>query len=430
MKKLFLFILSALIMTCTTENLATMDSIAEKYVKLVLELGLYDGDVVDAYYGPEEWRPAPESKAETFPAEKLLKHTKNLLSELEKISTGSFSEIEHLRHRYLNKQLIAVQAKIQMINGTRFNFNEEAQLLYDADVPTFSEAHFAKLIQKLDDALPGKGDIAQRYQQFRDQFKIPVDKLSAVFDAAIAEGRKRTLEHISLPEHESFTVEMVKNVPWGAYNWYKGNSFSLIQVNTDRPSHIDAAVNLASHEGYPGHHVYNTLLENRLYKKRGWVEFSIYNLFSPQSLIAEGTANFGIKMAFPGESRVQFEKEVLFPLAGLDPDMAEKYYQVLSLAHKLSFASNEANRRYLDGEISKEERENWLVKYALYSPERAKASVAFVEKYRTYVINYNYGQYLVEKYIEKNGGTADHPQKRWEIFEKLISTPQVPSNLK
>ena len=33
-----------------------MDLIAEQYVKLVLTIGLYDADYVDAYYGPEEWR--------------------------------------------------------------------------------------------------------------------------------------------------------------------------------------------------------------------------------------------------------------------------------------------------------------------------------------------------------------------------------------
>jgi hypothetical protein len=51
-------------------------------------------------------------------------------------------------------------------------------------------------------------------------------------------------------------------------------------------------------------------------KDRGWTEFSIYPLFSPQSLIAEGTANFGIEVAFPGAERVAFEQRVLFP-AGL-----------------------------------------------------------------------------------------------------------------
>jgi len=33
-----------------------MNTIAEDYVKLVLNIGQYDADFVDAYYGPAEWR--------------------------------------------------------------------------------------------------------------------------------------------------------------------------------------------------------------------------------------------------------------------------------------------------------------------------------------------------------------------------------------
>ena len=171
-----------------------------------------------------------------------------------------------------------------------------------------------KFLSKLDKLLPGSGDVSKRINDFKNNFIIPKEKLDTVFSAAIEECRKRTLQHIQLPPNENFKVEYVTNKPWGGYNWYKGNSYSVIQVNTDLPIYIDRAVDLASHEGYPGHHVYNALLEKNLYRQKGWVEFCAYALFSPQSLIAEGSANFGIEVAFPGDSRIKFEKEVLFPL--------------------------------------------------------------------------------------------------------------------
>jgi len=87
------------------------------------------------------------------------------------------------------------------------------------------------------------------------------------------------------------------------------------------------------------------LLEKNLVKDRGWVEYSVYPLYSPQSLIAEGSANFGIEMAFPGEERVRFEQDVLFPLAGLEAARAEAYYTVQRLAEKLAYAGN-ASARY------------------------------------------------------------------------------------
>ena len=82
-------------------------------------------------------------------------------------------------------------------------------------------------------------------------------------------------------EGESFTVEYVTGKPWGAYNWYQGDYRSQIQVNTDLLIYIDHAVDLACHEGYPGHHVYNALLEKHLGRDRGWVEYEVYLLFSP-----------------------------------------------------------------------------------------------------------------------------------------------------
>jgi hypothetical protein len=42
----------------------------------------------------------------------------------------------------------------------------------------------------------------------------------------------------------------------------------VIQINTDLPVYIDRAVDLGCHEAYPGHHVYNVLLERDLVRGR------------------------------------------------------------------------------------------------------------------------------------------------------------------
>jgi hypothetical protein len=170
-------------------------------------------------------------------------------------------------------------------------------------------------------------------------------------------------------------------------------------------------------------------LESNLAKKRNWDEFKVYALFSPQSLIAEGTANFGIEMAFPGDERIKFEKEVLFPLAGLNPDEADLYYKVLDVQKSFSYSGNEAARNYLDGKWTREQTVEWLQKNALRKKDSADKYVSFIEKYRSYVINYNLGMDIVRNYIERNGGTESNSRKRWELFEHLLSTPQTPSGL-
>lgn len=408
-----------------------MDKIAEEYVKLALNIGKYDKDFIDAYYGPPDWKPADDTIVFNNSVYELLNaKADSLLDEMESLGVYNATESEKLRYRYLYKQLLACKTKIFMLNGVTLSFEEEAEALYDCEVPELSEEFFMNTITELEKLLPGKGNITERLQKFKERFRIPEEKLNAVFEAAINECRERTLRNIQLPPNESFTVEYVKNKPWGAYNWYKGNFYSVIQVNTDLPIYIDRAIDLAAHEGYPGHHVYNSLLEWNLYRKNEWVEFSVYVLFSPQSLIAEGTANYGIDVAFPGNERIKFEKEVLFPLAGLSTREAELYYKVLALLKNLSYAGNEAARNFIDGKWSEQQTVEWLIKYNLRSKESAIKFLDFIKQYRTYVINYNVGQDIIKNYIERNGGTENNPQKRWELFKLLLSTPQTPGGLK
>jgi hypothetical protein len=170
------------------------------------------------------------------------------------------------------------------------------------------------------------------------------------------------------------------------------------------------------------------MLEHALVRGRGWVEYTVYPLFSPQSLIAEGSANYGVTLAFPDTERVRFERDTLFPLAGLDPSRSAEYYEVKALVDQLSYAGNEAARRYLNKQITAEAAAEWLARYAMFEPARARQRVRFMDQYRSYVINYNLGQDLVGAYVERKGG-ADR-EKRWEVFGALLSSPRLPSELR
>ena len=397
--------------------------LSETYIRLVLSVGGHDSDYVDAYYGPESLR------GDQLPLESIRKGAAAAIAELKTLSPTRMDEMVRLRHRYILRQLQSLVARVDMLGGKKMTFDEESEALYDAVAPSYTDEHFKEILDELDAALPGKGDVPGRFEAYRTGFVIPAEKLDRVFTAAIEESRKRTAGRIALPDGESFTVEYVTGKSWSGYNWFKGNFHSLIQVNTDLPITVDRAVDLASHEGYPGHHVYNSLLETHLVRGRKWMEFTVYPLFSPQSLIAEGTANFGIEMAFPGEERVEFEREVLFPLAGFPGSGAAEYYRIHGLFLKLAYAGNEAARKYLDGECTREKAVEYLMSYALMSRDRALQRTMFFDKYRSYVINYNLGQDMVKRYIESAGGVPRKPDLRWKIFEELISSPRLPSGL-
>jgi len=423
---------AALVVAATTLSLAQtrpsspMNTIAERYVKLVLALGQHDADYVDAFYGPAEWQ--AEAARRKQPLAEIGAAADRLITELPPRAADERDELVALRHDYLKRQLEALRARVRMREGAKLTFDEESQALYDAVAPTYPDSYFEGLLKEIDHALPGEGPVVDRYDAFRRRFIVPNDKLSGVFDRAIAECRTRSLPHVQLPPAESFTVEYVKNKPWSGYNWYQGNYRSLIQVNTDLPVYIDRAIDLACHEGYPGHHVYNALLEKHLVRDRGWPEFQVYALFSPQSLIAEGTANYGIDVAFPGEQRVAFERDVLFPLAGLDPSQAAAYAKIRALVDRVSYAGNEAARKYLNGQATRTQSVDWLQRYAMMPAASAEQRTRFFDTYRSYVINYNFGKDLVKQYVESRAGAP--PEKRWQEFVKLLASPRLPSALR
>jgi hypothetical protein len=406
--------------------MTAMNALAERYVKVVLAMGQHDADYVDAYYGPPEWK--TEAEKTKIGLDAIATQARTLRTDLKKLPAGT-EEMGRLRWQYLDKQLTALEARIRIVKGEKLPFDDESKALYDAVAPTHPVSHFQEIIDRLDRRFPGNGSLAVRYDTWRRPFVIPREKLDKVFQTAIAACRERTIKHVTLPSSEQFTVEYVTNKSWSGYNWYQGSYRSLIQVNTDLPIYIDRAIDLACHEGYPGHHVYNALLEKNLVRDRGWVEFTVYPLFSPQSLIAEGTANYGIEVAFPGRERVDYERATLFPAAGINPARAEEYYEVQALVDQLAYVGNEAARQYINGKMTAEQAAAFLERYGLYAPDRAKQRVRFIEQYRSYVINYNLGKDMIRHYIDAQAGTAANPEKRWAEFEKLLSSPRLPSSL-
>ena len=97
------------------------------------------------------------------------------------------------------------------------------------------------------------------------------------------------------------------------------------------------------------------------------------------------------------------------------------------LLKQLDYAPHEAARRLINGEIDENTAAQWLQKYAVMEPARAQQRLKFIQRYRSYVINYNLGEDMVRRYIEKRSG-AD-PEKRWSEFAKLLSSPRLPSGL-
>jgi hypothetical protein len=426
-KWLSLLLPALLLAGCVSHGISgdSLDEVAADYVQMTLEIGEREEGYVDAFYGPAEWQEA--AKAAPRSLQDLALEAQALTRRTESIDPAGLDEMSQRRRAFLLGQIHAATTRLRMLQGERLSFTQEAEGLFGVAPEIRPLSAYDGVLARIERLVPGSGPLAERVDAFQDGFTIPKDRLEPVFRAAIDECRRRTAEHIALPAGERFTMEFVTDKPWSGYNWYQGNYESLIQINTDNPIRISRAVDLGCHEGYPGHHALHSLMEQKLARERGWVEFTIVPLFSPMALISEGSANYGIELAFPGLERLEYETRALYPLAGLPTRRAPDYLTLLEAMSELSGARFTIARDFLEGRIDRERAVELTQRYQLVSRKRAEQSVSFTEKYRSYVINYGLGLEMVRDYVESVG---EDRAARWAAIQRLLSEPSHPQDLR
>lgn len=417
--------LTALVSACATRPPAagadTLDAIARDYVALTLEIGEREPGYVDAYYGPAEWQAAAKAAPRTVP--ELMEGAGSLIARLGSIDPDGLSPELKQRRAYLLAHASAAAARLTMLSGEKMGFADEAEALFGVRPELKPLADYDAVLTRIDALVPGPGPLLDRVTAFRQAFVIPKDRLEPVMRAAIAECRARTVRHITLPANESFTLALVGDKPWSGYNYFQGGAASKIEINADFPIYTERAIDLGCHEGYPGHHVYNALLEQTFVREKGWVEMSVYPLFSPMSLIAEGSANYGIDLAFPGDEAQAFERDVLMPMAGLAPADVAKKAEILGLMRQLARAEYTIADDYLAGRVGREETIARLSKYSLTPMDKAAQRLRFIDAYRSYVINYGLGRDMVQAWVERQG--PDH----WATMRRLLASQTLPVDL-
>ena len=315
----------------------------ERYLELALRLGRHDADLVDAYYGPEELSRRVEAEELREPAALA-------------VDAQALAE-EAAADKWLAAQVQSLGATARKLGGERLGYAEEGRLVYGIEPRWHDEEPFRRAAAILDEALPGQGDVRERYARWFAETAVPAELVEqAVLDAA-AELRRLTREAIGLPDGEEFDLELVTGERWLGYARYLGGLRTRIQVNTDLPLPASDLVPVTSHEIYGGHHTHRVWQETELVRGQGQLERTLDVLWSPEAVISEGVAMTGPALLV-GDGQ-QHAAEVLGRLgfaydAELGSRVAEARRLLLPIAANLAMlihdrgASPEEVRDYAD----------------------------------------------------------------------------------
>jgi hypothetical protein len=387
----------------------SIDIAAERYVRIVLALAERDADSLDSYHGPQSWQ--AEARARHAPLDAVRAHAvalRDALSSRAPITSGD----DEVRRAFLIRQLDAVVARIDIVRGSRPSFAAEARGLFGLNVDDDAHASAdvsssrAAVRAELNRLLPGRGELTSRYAAFDSHFRVAPAQLPQVVSRALAACRAATAAHVLLPEGERIEIAYVPQLAWSAFTRYQGAFVSRIEINSSLALTVDRLVDLACHEGYPGHHAINALVDARFGGRR--TELLVQPLYSPQTLLHEAAASIAPSLAFGDEQRIELERE-LFRLAGLDPADVPRYVRVARLVDRLHGVEADITRRYLDGYLDFPRASGALEREALMPS--ADATLKFINRFRTYAATYTIGRDRLDTIV---GG-------RWPAYVNAIT---------
>jgi hypothetical protein len=133
-------------------------------------------------------------------------------------------------------------------------------------------------------------------------------------------------------------------------------------------------------------------------------------------------ATLAADVAFPQTKRLAFERDVLFPIAGLDSKNAALYLRVEDLVDRLHIVEPQVAREYLDGKLEFERAGAKLEDAALMA--HPEAALKYINEYRSYVTTYTYGRDLMAEQLERRSGGDNNT--RWKTYAQwMIDDPQV-----
>ena len=359
-----------------------IDAIAEGYVRVSLQLAQHDPMLVEDWRGPDSWRPGPREPVTTLQATVI-----GLGDALERVPLS----VPAARRRYLSAQLQALRFAARRLLGDEADLDQQAREEFGIEFSRPEPQILGDVRARIAKVLTGSGTLASRFEDLKRRTTAPTDRRGAMMEAALAACRNATAGQLKLPPDERTAVRFSSGLAWDGYARYAGGHRSEIEVNADAPLDAARALRLACHEGYPGHHVQQLVIEEVL-ASHDWPELRLSPGFGPHLLYVEGAAEAGADLAFAAGERGQVYPNLL-TAAGLPATDADALSQMDLLIPELQPVVTEVARQYLSGNLTAASAEERLRDDALVL--NPAAMLAMIERRRARALVYGEGRRAV-----------------------------------
>ncbi|MGW0890639.1 DUF885 domain-containing protein [Saccharopolyspora sp. NPDC002578] len=304
------------------------------------------------------------------------------------------SGLPEVRARFLDAQLAALECRGRKLAGQPMSFRDEVEGCFQVRPERGDPERYRQAHAELSDVLPGSGDPAARLALLSERERVPPEVVPRAVRALSAALRARVRARVELPTQEQVRYRFVRARPWAALHRYLGEFRSLVAIDLERAGWAGNLPALVAHESYPGHHAEHCRKERLLVDERGWHEHRIALRDTPQSLLAEGLADAGLRLAVgPGWGR--WASEVLAESGvAFDGELAERVHDVLLRLRRVRLDA--ALWLHEDG-AGEDEVVARLVRWACLPAARARAFVRFIAdpRWRLYAVTYVVGAELL-----------------------------------
>ena len=394
-------------------------TVIREYLLLGLRFDRIEEGYVDSYTGDPALRAVVGAEPPPDPAE-LARQATRLIAEL-----PGADGLDGQRADYIAAHLRALSSAGRKFAGEDIGFVQEVHDYFDVDIVKGDPDKYREAHRKLDEALGGTGDLAERMQSYRSGEEIPPERLEECIHAFSSALRDKVRADFPLPDAETINYEIVTDKPWSGFNYYEGDYRSTVAVNADLKQQMSGLPRLVAHESYPGHHTEHCRKEFGLVAGKNQTEQTIFLVNTPQCLMAEGLADLALYAAI-GPDWGQWATEIYADL-GLRFD-GERAVAVSNAAAALADVRQDAALMLHDEHRDVDDVVAFLQRWQLTSDARARQSLRFLSSplWRAYTSTYVEGYRLLRAWLDARPADVTLIER----FGRLLDEPLVPSALR